>query len=222
MAQLTIQNTQTHTHTKLQFPGCCAYLLTSLWQGVFLEWGRVRAKEMRRRECREYNWRRGEGGSERGESHGRLITCLASSKDVCSLLNSFSYCSFILSTSWSWAATSSFRAPFKAVSSLSRLLRRSSCSSLARRISCISTFSCIMSCEMLTIWKPYISSEFAEIQTRSAEFYRDSKLCSYLSYLLKQEWCQDEMWTFWKKYHYCNHFIFTVVRDLTNNQGFSL
>lgn len=87
--------------------------------------------------------RRGEGG----KTNGRLFTCLASSKDVCSLLISFSYCSFILSTSWSWAATSSLRAPFRAVSSLSRLLSVSSCSSLARRISCISTLSCIMSCE---------------------------------------------------------------------------
>lgn len=88
----------------------------------------------------------GGGKWRRRRAEGELTTCLASSKDICSLLISFSYCSFILSTSWSWAATSSFRAPFRAVSSLSRLFSTSSCSSLARRISCSSSFKCIISC----------------------------------------------------------------------------
>jgi len=42
---------------------------------------------MRRREHKESNWRRGK----RGETNKRLITCLASTKDVCSLLISSSY-----------------------------------------------------------------------------------------------------------------------------------
>lgn len=126
-----------HTHrVTAPLMGCLSPI--PLWQGVFLEWGRARRKWG----GRNTEWSSAEGGG----TNVRLNTCLASTKDTCSRVNSFSYCSFILSTSWSWAATSSFRAPFRAVSSLSRLLSTSSCSSLSIRTSCISTFSCIMSC----------------------------------------------------------------------------
>lgn len=122
-------NANTHTHTQSALPWC-AYLCTPV-TGCVSGMGE------------------GEGNEEEEhkleEKEGRLTTCLASSKDVCSLLISFPNCSFILCTSWSWAATSSFRAPFRAVSSLSRLFSTSSCSSLAKRSSCISSFSCIMS-----------------------------------------------------------------------------
>lgn len=133
----------TDRQVQLQLPCWDAYLCTPLSQGVFLKIGGGQTQEemRRRKEHRESNKRR--------KVYMGLITCLASSTDICSWRISFSYRSFILSTSWSWAATSSFRAPFSAVSSLSRLLRTSSCSSLARRTSCISTFNSIISCRKL-------------------------------------------------------------------------
>lgn len=132
MVQHAMQNTQ------WELCWCGAYLHTPVTEYVSgIGEGEIEGK----RAGGNANWRRGEGVRE-----WSLTTCLASSRDVCSLLISFSYCSLILSTSWSWAATSSFRAPFRAVSSLSRLLSTSSCSSLARRSSCISSFSCIISC----------------------------------------------------------------------------
>ena len=145
-------NTNTNSYSS---PWWDAYLNTPLWQGVFREWGR--GGERRK-------WGGGGEVERQGEeTYGRLITCLASSKDVCSRLISFSYWSLILSTSWSWEATSSFRAPFSAVSSLSRLLSTSSCSSLARRTSCMSTFSCIMSCgKQGAVWRLLITAESAE------------------------------------------------------------
>ena len=60
--------------------------------------------------------------------------------------SSASYCSFSLSISRSWLETSSFRAPFSAVSSRSRFLKRSSCSSLAMSRCWRSCFACRSSC----------------------------------------------------------------------------
>lgn len=72
----------------------------------------------------------GRVGSSR-PSVGSRLTLVASSTLSLRACSSASYCSFSLSISWSWLETSSFKAPFKAVSSRSRFLKTSSCSSLA-------------------------------------------------------------------------------------------
>lgn len=143
---------RTHTH---HYSSPDALLIATLLSDWVCFWNGGGGRERRKRGGGN-SGAVGEGGrGGEGRQRGRLITCLASSKDVCSLLISFSYCSLILSTSWSWAATSSFRAPFRAVSSLSRLLSTSSWSSLARRASCISTFSCIISCGKW-VWQLFV------------------------------------------------------------------